>query len=347
MHLKYLGSFISYNLRDDFDIDLRIKKAGQAMGALKHFFNNEHVDTYTKHLIFKAIPLNLLLWGCETWSLREDHYVKLESFLQRSIRNILNINMTQVKEDHIKREDILKMFYGIPNIRTTIAVRQLSFIGKAVRNDTPNLPTRLMITACCDHKRSSGRPQLHNKDTLVSNIQLMFERIIKYVNVDATGRLKDWIKYAQDASIWKELIRCMLDPQRELPARPNWGSRDSSNRGANSQSNSPGQGREQSGPRQGRTGRRPPPRASREEEPTSRQWDPEGVGRNLFDSFGVLGLGLDATEMDVKTAFRMLALPCSQYHYHPDKNNSERTGMLYWQCLLQTCRLDPPKRHVI
>ncbi|EJK66387.1 hypothetical protein THAOC_12701 [Thalassiosira oceanica] len=76
MHFKYLGSFISYNLRDDFDIDLRIKKAGQAMGALKHFFSNEHVDTYTKHLIFKAIPLNLLLWGCETWSLREDHYLR-------------------------------------------------------------------------------------------------------------------------------------------------------------------------------------------------------------------------------------------------------------------------------
>ncbi|EJK66192.1 hypothetical protein THAOC_12902, partial [Thalassiosira oceanica] len=63
MHFKYLGSFISYNLRDDFDIDTRIKKASMAMGALKHFFNNEHVDTYTKHLIFKAIPLNLLLWG--------------------------------------------------------------------------------------------------------------------------------------------------------------------------------------------------------------------------------------------------------------------------------------------
>ncbi|EJK64258.1 hypothetical protein THAOC_15025, partial [Thalassiosira oceanica] len=135
-------------------------------------------------------------------------------------------------------------------------------------------------------------------------------------------RLQDWIKYAQDASVWKELIQCMLDPQRELPTRPNWGSRDSSNRGANSQSNSSSQRREQSGPRQERAGRRPPPRASREEEPTRRQWDPEGVGRNLFDSFGVLGLGLDATEMDVKTAYRMLAL-----QYHPDKNDPERTGM--------------------
>ncbi|EJK48985.1 hypothetical protein THAOC_32174, partial [Thalassiosira oceanica] len=131
MHFKYPGSFISYNLRDNFDIDLRIKKVGQAMGALKHFFNNKHVDTYTKHFIFKLIPLNLLLlWECETWSLREDHYINLESFLQQSIRNILNINITKVKEDHIKREEILKMLDGIPNIRTTIAVRQLSFMEK-------------------------------------------------------------------------------------------------------------------------------------------------------------------------------------------------------------------------
>ena len=73
MHFKYLGSFISYNLRDDFNIDLHIKKAGQAMGALKHFFYNKHVDTYTKHLIFKAIPLNLLLLGY----VRPGHFEKI------------------------------------------------------------------------------------------------------------------------------------------------------------------------------------------------------------------------------------------------------------------------------
>ena len=45
----------------------------------------------------------------------------------------------------------------------------------------------------------------------------MFKRV-DYVNIDVTGKLKDWIKYDQDAPIWMELIRCMLDPQRKLPA---------------------------------------------------------------------------------------------------------------------------------
>ncbi|EJK51178.1 hypothetical protein THAOC_29672, partial [Thalassiosira oceanica] len=53
----------------------------------------------------------------------------------------------------------------------------------------------------------------------------------------------------------------------------------------------------------------------------------EGVGRNLFDSFGVLGLGLDATEMDVKTAYRMLAL---QNHPDPDKNTRTALNELAW-----------------
>ncbi len=46
------------------------------------------------------------------------------------------------------------------------------------------------------------------------------------------------------------------------------------------------------------------------------------VGRSLSDSFKVLGLGLGATEMEVKVQYR--ALSCI---YHPDRHDPMRTGL--------------------
>ena len=64
----YLGSWISYDLNDEYDIKARIKKANKAMGALTFFWNVPEVDIHAKYLIYMAIPFNLLLWGSESWT---------------------------------------------------------------------------------------------------------------------------------------------------------------------------------------------------------------------------------------------------------------------------------------
>ena len=69
---KYLGSRISYNLQDDADIEARLPAANQSMGAFKEVWRNAHLDTYSKYLLFCVIPMNLLLWGCENWSLQQN-----------------------------------------------------------------------------------------------------------------------------------------------------------------------------------------------------------------------------------------------------------------------------------
>jgi len=68
---RYLGSLINFSLRDDDDITARIVAATAAMGALKEVWRNPHLDMFNKYLLFRAIPMNLLLWGAETWSLRK------------------------------------------------------------------------------------------------------------------------------------------------------------------------------------------------------------------------------------------------------------------------------------
>ena len=56
--------------RDDYDVGLRIGMANTSMGALAHFWDDQHVDMYSKYMIFGAILCNLLLWGRESWALR-------------------------------------------------------------------------------------------------------------------------------------------------------------------------------------------------------------------------------------------------------------------------------------
>jgi hypothetical protein len=103
------------------------------MGTLKEIWQNPHLDIYNKYLLFHAIPMNLLLWEAETWSLRKSQLDQLEVFLHCSIRQILQISMTQVKEGQLRNEKVQKMFYSIPCVRNIIAACQTDFIGKMIR----------------------------------------------------------------------------------------------------------------------------------------------------------------------------------------------------------------------
>jgi hypothetical protein len=120
-HFKYLGSYVSFCLCDDYDIDKRIAAASQAMGALKTMWDCPHLELWSKYLLFRSTPMNILLWGCETWSMRKALANKLEVFLHRSICRILHVSITRVKEEHIRNEHVRRMFYDIPCIGNMIA----------------------------------------------------------------------------------------------------------------------------------------------------------------------------------------------------------------------------------
>ena len=55
-HFKYLRGWISYSLRDNYDVEARISNASAAMGALNPFWNNDDVDDYSKYPICVQYP---------------------------------------------------------------------------------------------------------------------------------------------------------------------------------------------------------------------------------------------------------------------------------------------------
>jgi len=132
-HFVYLGSNVSYNLKDDFDISQRLTKAFQSMGAMKNIWDNQHIDLYSKYLLFLAIPINQLLLGCESWALKESSLKDIDISITQSIRRIIGISMQEVKENKISNKKLQAKFYNIQTRRSMIATRQLQFLGKLVR----------------------------------------------------------------------------------------------------------------------------------------------------------------------------------------------------------------------
>ena len=100
----------------------RIAAANASMDATSKVWDDDNVDTYSKHLLFKAIPCNLLLGGCESWALRKSLLASIEVFLHRGIRRILKIRMSEVTEQHITNTSIRKKFFNIPTIKKQIAL---------------------------------------------------------------------------------------------------------------------------------------------------------------------------------------------------------------------------------
>ena len=336
-HFKYLGSYISFDLTDDIDIANRITKASQAMAALHHFWRNPYADLRAKKLIFLAIPANLLLWGCETWALRQTHIDQLNVFWHRSIRNILGIRMQDVIDDHISNEQIRKIFHDIPDAFATLTARSMNYLGKIVRAPDSH-PPKLLVTAWIRHPRPKSGVLMTNKKALVRGINTLLpnettEEITITCKItgettttkrhNPNGKLSNWINIALDKRAWEWHIHKLTHPNSPVPPYPQHDERNRQHnrhqeneqdsytpppRHRNTNNNRREDRRNHENERRQNT----PPDPSRNHE--RQDYNVDDVGRNKTDSLKALGLNPRATPTEIKHRFRQLSLI-----YHPDK----------------------------
>jgi len=137
-----LGSHIGQRLDSDVDIDERLSKASQAFGALrKHTFANRNVKPETKARLYVALVLGVLLYGCESWFMREKEYKEMQRFHHDCVRTMLRIN----RNIHIKRKiNMKKLFANLGNrvrpLRWHYETRALRWNGHIARMKRDRLP---------------------------------------------------------------------------------------------------------------------------------------------------------------------------------------------------------------
>lgn len=168
----YLGSKIHISGRMDREIQNRITKGQQTIGALNGILWSKAISKKQKSRLYSSIFKSIILYGCETWQINKSQEAKLNTIAMDFLRRSARISrMDKIRNDRIR--DI--MMIEKPFIED-IQQKQLGWFGHIKRMQETRLPYQILHWQPYE-KRKRGRPKTTwesgiNKAMSERNLQL-------------------------------------------------------------------------------------------------------------------------------------------------------------------------------
>ena len=149
----YLGTMITSDGRPDKEIKRRISMAKSKFFQLGTILR-DNISVRVKYKIIKCYVLSVLMYGCETWTMRKKEIRSLEAFEMWIYRKMNRIRWT----DKISNEELLKMLDKERNLVKEICKRKIKYAGHIFRGSGEH--SQLIIEGYIEGKRSRGRPRI-------------------------------------------------------------------------------------------------------------------------------------------------------------------------------------------
>jgi len=106
----YLGSVVSESGGTEEDVASRIKKANGVFVQLYPVWRNLNIPKEVKIQIFNTNIKSVLLYACETWKTTTQITRRLQIFVNKCLRRIMNIKWT----DKITNEELWRITHQMP-----------------------------------------------------------------------------------------------------------------------------------------------------------------------------------------------------------------------------------------
>ena len=149
----YLGSVISTTGGADEDIKARINKARHAFVTLRPIWKSSSLSRKNKLRIFNSNVKSILLYGSETWRVTDTLTKKLQTFINKCLRQIIKIRWP----DTISNTELWRQTKQDP-IAQQISRRKWRWIGHTLRKKPTDI-TRQALGWNPQGKRKVGRPR--------------------------------------------------------------------------------------------------------------------------------------------------------------------------------------------
>lgn len=193
----YLGSIVAADDGSSKDITSRIFKAQGAFSILWKIWRSSSIATQTKLRLFDSNVKSVLLYGCETWSTSKALNKKLQVFVNKCLRKVLNIYWPNT----ISNVDLWSRCNQNP-ISSEIGRRRWNWIGHTLRKEAVEI-CRQALEWNPQGSRRAGRPKLTWRQSVKQDMDRM--------NIHSFGALR---AIANDREKWKSFVEALY---------PTWG----------------------------------------------------------------------------------------------------------------------------
>ena len=177
----------------------RLKLGNACYHSVHNLLSSSLLSKNVKIKIYKTIILPVVLFGCETWSLklREEH--RLRVFENRVLRRIFGPKRDGVTGEWRKlHNEELNDLYCSPNIVRVIKLRRMRWTGHVACMEEGRVVHKVLVGKP-GGKRPLGRPRRRWEDNIKVDLQ-------------EVGRgCGDWMELTQDRDRWRELVSTVMN----------------------------------------------------------------------------------------------------------------------------------------
>ena len=149
----YLGSKINKTGGTEEDTKARIKKTRVVFLMLSKIWKSKLIKLKTKMRIFNYSIKSVLLYSSETWRITKHTVNKIQTFVNRCLRRIMNVKWS----DKVSNNTLWTKTNQLP-VEIEIKRRKLRYIGHSLRKPTSSI-TRQALTWNPQGKIKIGRPR--------------------------------------------------------------------------------------------------------------------------------------------------------------------------------------------
>ena len=150
---KYLGTTISWNLKEETELNIRIAQAKSAFQQIKNILCNKNILFKTRYRVLNCYVFPIFTYSSETWTLNKRTTERIQAFEMWAFRKMMRISYLARKTN----QQVLQMAQQNRSLLTHIKTRQMNFLGHVIRKGKLE---HLSLSGKIPGKRARGKQRI-------------------------------------------------------------------------------------------------------------------------------------------------------------------------------------------